>query len=343
MIAFNTTVIQIDIMKSSAIIILIIFWIFFTMNCIAQVQDNYSANINLAKQLEENKEYIKAAQVYTKAFVANHNLGRVDHRYAAARCWTLGGMIDSAFFQLEKIVKGNFSQYLQIKIDTAFTSLHTDIRWSKILELVRINREKTNKLRNSEFKNLNQSLVEILDTVYLNDQLPRLEIQEIEQKYGWSSAQVIIQNDVIMKLDVINRDKVKAILDRYGWLGKEDVGEQGSTTLFLVIQHSDLATQLQYLPMIERATKEGKVAAADLALLQDRVALAQGKKQTYGSQIQRNQSTGKYFVRPLIDPENVNKRRKEVGLSTIEEYVKQWGISWSTEQYRRNLKENSLQ
>ncbi len=51
-------------------------------------------------------------------------------------------------------------------------------------------------------------------------------------------------------------------------------------------------------------------------------------KQIYGSQIHRDQKTGKYFVAPIEDEQNVNKRRAAVGLEPLEEYAKQWNIDY---------------
>jgi hypothetical protein len=65
-----------------------------------------------------------------------------------------------------------------------------------------------------------------------------------------------------------------------------------------------------------------------LALLEDRVALGKGKKQIYGSQIHRDQKTGKYIVAPIEDEPNVNKRRAEVGLEPLQDYVKHWDIDY---------------
>jgi hypothetical protein len=50
------------------------------------------------------------------------------------------------------------------------------------------------------------------------------------------------------------------------------------------------------------------------------------KKQIYGTQIYRNQKTGTYFIAPIEDEVNVDKRRSLIGLEPIAEYVKQWNI-----------------
>jgi hypothetical protein len=48
-----------------------------------------------------------------------------------------------------------------------------------------------------------------------------------------------------------------------------------------------------------------------LALLEDRIALDEGKKQKYGTQVKRS-SNGRYHVEPIEDERNVDKRRTEM-------------------------------
>ncbi len=44
-----------------------------------------------------------------------------------------------------------------------------------------------------------------------------------------------------------------------------------------------------------------------------------------------------YYVQPLEDPDNVDKRRAQVGLQPLAEYVSQWQIKWDVEQYKKDL------
>jgi hypothetical protein len=44
-----------------------------------------------------------------------------------------------------------------------------------------------------------------------------------------------------------------------------------------------------------------------------------------------------FYVLPLEDPENVDKRRAEVGLQPIADYVIEWQIKWDVEQYKKDL------
>lgn len=236
---------------------------------------------------------------------------------------------DSAFVQLFRIAeKGNYTNYGHITTDPDLNSLHNDRRWARVIAIVKANKEKVET-------NLDKPLAALLDTIFQEDQKYRHQVKEIEEKYGWESDQMQAHWKLISEKDSINLIKVKKILDERGWLGADVVGNQGNSTLFLVIQHADLETQEKYLPMMREAVKKGNARPANLALLEDRVALRKGGKQIYGSQIGRNQESGEYYVLPLIDPDNVDKRRAEVGLGAMQDYVSNWGVTWDVEEYKK--------
>ncbi|WP_069658330.1 DUF6624 domain-containing protein [Arcticibacter eurypsychrophilus] len=178
---------------------------------------------------------------------------------------------------------------------------------------------------------LNRTLVAMLDTILSDDQTCRGKLHSIEEKFGAASVEYSALIDTIVYKDEINLSKVQSILDRYGWLGKEEIGERGPLTLFLVIQHAPLPVQLKYLPVMKAAVKVGNASTQNYAYLEDRVALAQGKRQVYGSQIARSKETGMYYVLPLEDPINVDKRRAEVGLPLLKDYLNQFGVDWNVD------------
>ena len=76
---------------------------------------------------------------------------------------------------------------------------------------------------------------------------------------------------------------------------------------------------------------KGEVLQDNFAYLTDRVLLAEGKKQLYGTQF--IQIDGKLQPRPLEDEANVDKLRATVGLPSLAEYLKQ-----AEEAYRDSLK-----
>jgi hypothetical protein len=187
---------------------------------------------------------------------------------------------------------------------------------------------------------LNLELVAILDTIHNDDQKYREESQVLEKKYGWDSKEVQDVWEIINGKDSINLLKVEKILAQYGWLGADVVGEQGNKTIFLVIQHSpNIKVQQKYLPMMREAVKEGNADSKGLALLEDRVALGEGKKQIYGSQLEMDYTTNLYILSPMIDPDNVDKRRAEVGLKPIAEYLNFFGLTWDVEKFKKSMEE----
>ena len=295
------------------------------------IPQEYFDLVKKADSLYNAKDFKNSANKYSDAFKANGWKGLTNDRYNAACSWALAAVPDSFFFHLDRIAtKANYANYGHIATDPDLNSLHNDNRWKPLLEKIKQNKDMAEA-------NLNKPLVAILDSIYVEDQKYRQQIDGIEKKYGWESKEMKDHWKIINEKDSINLIKVKSILDKYGWLGADVVGLQGNSTLFLVIQHSHQATQEKYLPMMREAVKNGKAQGSSLALLEDRVALGQGKRQIYGSQIGRDPETQIYYVSPLEDPDNVDKRRAEVGLRSLSEYVNHWQMKWDVEQYKKDL------
>jgi hypothetical protein len=129
-------------------------------------------------------------------------------------------------------------------------------------------------------------------------------------------------------IDSCNLVQVEKLIAKYGWPGKGFVGTEGNVAVFLVIQHAELPAQEKYLPMLIRSVADSQSRPADLALLQDRVLMRQGKKQIYGSQIVRNDKTGGWEFYPIEDEKNVDSRRRKTGLMPIKEYALYFGIEY---------------
>jgi hypothetical protein len=314
--------------------IFLIFIVSATLTLGQNSRDDYSYFSKKADSLYKAKDFKNAAFTYSEAFKSLGWKGSPIHRYNAACSWALAGVADSAFFQLDNIAtKANYIDYARISTDANLKTLHQDKRWKSLLEIIKQNKDKADEVE----AKLNKPLISRLDSMFKEDQRVRIQVDTIEKKYGWESTEMKAHLHLINRTDSINLIKVKQILDKYGWLGSDVIGSIGNLTLFLVIQHADLATQEKYLPMMREAVKNGKASAYNLALLEDRVAMRQGKKQIYGSQIGRDKETNAYYILPLEDPDNVDKRRAEVGLQSLAEYVKQWQIKWDVEQYKKDL------
>lgn len=308
----------------------IIVGIVLSVNFFYAQDDEYFKLIKKADSLYNIQEYNKAANTYSKAFEMNGWKGTSSHRYNAACSWVMANVPDSAFFNLERIARlVKFNNYDHIIKDSDLVSLYSDKRWLPLIELIKQNRD------SAEAK-INRPLSNQLIKIYNEDQGERYKIEGIQKEFGVNSKELIALWKVIEIKDSINLIAVKNILDTYGWLGKDVVGDIGNSTLFLIIQHADLKTQEKYLPMMREAVKNGKANGQDLALLEDRIEIRNGRKQIYGSQIGMDDKNT-HYVSPLIDPDNVDKRRASVGLGPLAEYVKNWNMVWDVEQYKKDI------
>lgn len=161
----------------------------------------------------------------------------------------------------------------------------------------------------------------IIDTAAIKKEL--IAIYERDQKTRTGAASAAY----VGYIDSCNQQQVKALIDKYGWLGKSFVGARGNQAVFLVIQHADSATQEKYFPLLQQSVDEGESSATDLALMQDRILMRRGKNQIYGSQVVSDGNGGWKFY-PIEDEKNVNIRRAKIGLQPIEEYAKYFSIDY---------------
>ncbi len=291
-------------------------------------KEKYAISIKEAWKLYENKDYVNSSKKYQEGFDAIGGKAYPNDRYNASCSYSLAENKDKAFHHLFRLAEGRskYSNLGHITTDTDLNFLHNDKKWNELIAIVKANKE-------FKEKDLDKPLVAKLGKIYTEDQKYRKEINGIKEKYGWKSDEMTAHWKIIHEKDSINLIEVQKILDTKGWLGKDVIGRQGNSTLFLVIQHSDIDIQLKYLPMMRDAVKKGNASPSSLALLEDRVALRQGKRQIYGSQIHSDKETQEKYVAPLIDPKNVNKRRAEVGLGKLEYYVKYWNLVWDVKKH----------
>tara|TARA_B110000967_G_C18863639_1_gene551441 strand:+ start:1139 stop:2065 length:927 start_codon:yes stop_codon:yes gene_type:complete len=128
------------------------------------------------------------------------------------------------------------------------------------------------------------------------------------------------------QLNKENLEALEEIIKQHGWPKKSEVGFEAAGTAFLVVQHTKkLSVLKKYLPYLRNAVDENEADKSQLALLIDRINVRDGKKQVYGSQVSYDSIQKVYFIDTVSDPENLNKRRAEMGLEPIEDYIKRWG------------------
>jgi hypothetical protein len=180
-----------------------------------------------------------------------------------------------------------------------------------VLASVRAREKKTDTAKPKQDDALRKELLRMVEV----DQAARKEV--IKAAPGESPA-----FHKMLDIDRKNTARLKEIVDKHGWPGKSLVGADGAHAAWLLVQHADLDRDFQKrcLKLLERAVKVGEATGTDLAYLTDRVLVAEKKKQLYGTQFR--QVEGNMEPYPIEDEANVDRRRKEVGLSSLAEYRK---------------------
>jgi len=125
-------------------------------------------------------------------------------------------------------------------------------------------------------------------------------------------------------IDYENLEFVVSVVEQCGLPEKRNQ----LNTVFLVLQHNHSNYQKKYIDQLKEQAKQGNIDRASLALMDDRILVNDGKPQIYGTQLRIKQGSSEQELIELFDPQNVNKRREEVGLEPLEDYLKSFGIEY---------------
>lgn len=115
------------------------------------------------------------------------------------------------------------------------------------------------------------------------------------------------------------------ILDDYEcWPGRQLVGDDGADAAWQLAQLAvfDPGLQRRSLELLEVAVDTGDARPLQHACLLDRVCMANGRDQVYGSQFVPSDDGVTVVPFPIEDPGNVDDRRWRVGLPPLAEQTR---------------------
>lgn len=165
----------------------------------------------------------------------------------------------------------------------------------------------------------------------LSQQLQQLAKQSTDIHNQLKKSEDTANNLAITQLadqvQTLHQQTLQEIIITYGWPNKELVGEKGVSAAFTLVKYSrKLTFQQSMLPHLIQSFMVGdNITGQELAVFIDTLAIAQGKKQTFGTQFER---IGKNIQLLPIDNENsVDKLRAELGLSPLAKFKEELGIS----------------
>ena len=151
----------------------------------------------------------------------------------------------------------------------------------------------------------------------------------------WRNLLTKIRNSEVFSMDISTAQKkvmetdswnyllLKDLVDEYGFLNPELVGNKGTHNFWLLVQHQDANPDFQkeVLQLMKAELENNADLKMDYAYLLDRVNVNSGEKQVYGTQLTLNADSSSYIPKPLIEPEKLNERRKKMLLPPIEKYI----------------------
>jgi len=291
---------------------------------------SYKELVAEAWKLYEKKSYKASKEKYAQAFKLEKT--NASDWYNGACSAALSGDKKMALKMVKNSVKNGWSNVSHMNSDSDLDLIHKAGKWKKITAIAQ---------KNLDIKeaNYNKPLQAELLAIHKEDQETRHELMAMAKEHGWGTPPVDSLSKIIQQKDEVNLAKIEKIIAEHGWVGPKLVGNQASSTVFLVIQHSDLEVQKKYYSLAKEAVEKGNLRGSSFALLEDRIALREGRKQTYGSQIGSHPDTKKPYVLPLEDPDNVDARRATVGLGPLGNYTNHFDFEWDVAAYKEMLPE----
>jgi hypothetical protein len=155
----------------------------------------------------------------------------------------------------------------------------------------------------------------------LNQDLRAELLRRFERDQAARRAAGAAQLEAMTRVDGENLPWLKQVIAEIGWPGQSEVGVDGAHAAWLLAQHADADPQFQRqcLDLLTVAAEQGEATRVEVAYLTDRVLLAEGKPQEYGTQA--TAENGRWVACRLRDPDTVDQRRAAVPLEPMADYL----------------------
>ena len=123
-------------------------------------------------------------------------------------------------------------------------------------------------------------------------------------------------------LDQKHTIRMKEIVTQIGWPNASKVGYEAADYAELLVRHADHDVEFQIKCLaLMKSEPDHEIDKINIAYLEDRVRVNSKQPQLYGTQF--IDEGGKFTPREIENPEQVDERRKYMGLPTLEEGMAQ--------------------
>lgn len=188
-------------------------------------------------------------------------------------------------------------------------------------------------------KDFRKRILKIYQTEIVDPVIPvKIDCQNIKDLltkiYALDQDMRILDEGIDPEIDRENLITIISLIETCGMPSLKTVNREQMMAIWLVFQHTDNYHRKKYFPLLKKSSENGDLEKSQIALLEDRILMFDDKPQIYGSQITKNQESGEWVLYELKDPSGVDKRRAEVGLEPLQDYVSQWGIEFNIRQHK---------
>lgn len=151
--------------------------------------------------------------------------------------------------------------------------------------------------------------------------------QALRSRLDFSRMNDPDQKKLMQQMGIVDRANtawLKAAFEQCGFPDKDKHGEKAQGNAWLLVQHADhdVALQKYTLSLLEKmAAQRGEPVRPSFAYLADRVAVAEGRPQLYGTQLMApSEEPCNFDFNTMDDREEVEARRSALGLPPLDIY-----------------------
>lgn len=255
------------------------------ITCQQQVKAQYQTVIDYFPQQREgvaDEQYRRATHILTKTYAAierdSFQIAYADHINIATAYRILKEpqykILEELRLAQEEDIEATAELFLMAfkePADFNLTQQQFDSLTAKFTTVMANKKEKVFDLEAYAAKgNFNRELLLLIHTLNIKDQ----------QHRGMNPDMHLQQ--------MIDAENIKVIDSLYvmhkKYIGRSMVGEKFESTMWAVIQHSDLAQQEKYLPVVQEAVKQNELHETPFKMLIDRIYTEKYGYQIFGSQ-----------------------------------------------------------
>ena len=201
--------------------------------------------------------------------------------------------------------------------DSIFRKIYSMPAWKNM-------KRKFDSLRNIYYRNLDIELISELNAMLRLDQYGRLHYPDT----------LLSIYPLTEEIDKYNFEKLKRLIDNKGFPQYSKVGKRGFKAIYIVLMHnSTYQGNLSYIDSLMRQQMYiGNWESWRYANIIDRYYFIMKGYQIYGTFINRNDA-GEKVCGKIKEIKNLDKRRKEIGLSSFIKYANSMKIKGIPEEY----------